>query len=82
MVIFTPVLGRSFLAIFYVLFMGIKCGPLLADLFLHSFEADFIIDLIRNKEYRLARFFNLSFRHTDDVLSLNNPNFWDLIHRI
>ena len=32
--------------------------------------------------HRLARSFNLSFRYKDDVLSLNNPSFWDLIHRI
>lgn len=62
--------------------MGTNCAPLLADLFLHSYEADFIADLIRKKEYRLARSFNLSFRYIDDVLSLNNPNFGDLIHRI
>ena len=57
--------------------MGTNCAPLLADLFLHSYEVDFIADLIRKKEYRLARSFNLSFRYIDDVLSLNNPNFGD-----
>ena len=35
------------------------------------------------KEHRLARSFNLSFRYIDDVLSLNNPSFGDLMmHRI
>ena len=29
--------------------MGTNCAPLLADLFLHSYEADFIDDLIRKK---------------------------------
>ena len=58
------------------------CGPLLADIFLHSHEADFIADLIQKKEYRFARSFNLSFRHIDDVFSLNNPNCGDLIHHI
>ena len=43
---------------------------------------DFIADLIIKKEYRLARSFNLSSRYVDDVLSLNNPNFGDFIHRI
>ena len=52
------------------------------DLFLHSYDADFIADLIRKKEYRLARSFNLSFRYIDDVLSLTSPNFGDLTHRI
>ena len=65
--------------------IGTNCDPLLADLFIHSYEADFIADLIRMKKYRLARSFNLSFRYIDEVLSLNNPNFGDtshLLHRI
>ena len=43
--------------------MGTNCAPLLAHLFLHSYEADLTADLIRKKEYRLAKFFNLSFRY-------------------
>ena len=62
--------------------MGTYCAPRLADLFLNSYEADFMADLIRKKEYCLARSFNLSFHYIDNVLSLNNPCFWDLIHRI
>ena len=33
------------------------------------------------EKYRLTRSFSLNFRYIDDVLSLNNPNFGDLIHR-
>ena len=62
--------------------METNCAPLLDDLFLHSYEADFIADLIRKKELHLARSFNFSFRCIDDVLSVNNPNFGDLIRRI
>ena len=54
---------------------------LLADLFLRSYEGDFIADLTRRKEHRLARSFDLSFLYKDDVL-LNNPGFGDFIHRI
>ena len=61
--------------------MGTNCAPVLADLILHSCEADLIADPIRKKVYRLASF-NLSFRYIDDVLSLNNPNVGHLIHRI
>ena len=43
---------------------------LIADLFLHSYEAGFIADLIRKKEHRFARSLNLSFCYIDDVLSL------------
>ena len=62
--------------------MGTNYTPLLADLCLHSYEADFIADLITKKERHLARSFNLSFRYIDDVLSLNNPRFGDYVHRI
>ena len=59
--------------------MGTNCVPLFADLFLYSYEADFIANLFRKKENRLARSLNLSFRHIDDVLSLNNSSFADFI---
>ena len=49
--------------------MGTNCAPLLSDLFLHSYEADLIADLIRKKELRLAISFNLSFRYVHEVLS-------------
>ena len=54
---------------------------LLALFFLHTYKADFIADLER--EPRLAAFCNLNFLYIDidDVLSLNNPYFGDLIHR-
>ena len=39
-------------------------------------------DLIQKTECHLARSFDLSFRYIDDLLSLNNPSFGDLIHRI
>ena len=62
--------------------MGTKCASLLVDIFLHSYEAGFIADLIQRKEHRLDRSFDRSFRYIDDVLSLNNPSFKIIIHRI
>ena len=50
------------------------CPPFLADLFLHSYEAEFIERLLKNNNKKLAVSFNLSFRYIDDVLSLNNSN--------
>ena len=38
--------------------MGTNCAPLLADLFRHFYEADFIADLIRKKD-PLASSFDL-----------------------
>ena len=61
--------------------MGTNCAPLLADLFLYSFEAEFL-DGLKKKDKHLARSFNLSFRYIDDVLSLNNARFGDYLHLI
>ena len=62
--------------------MGTNCSPLLADLFHHSYKADFIAILTWRKEHWLPRSFDLSFCYMDDILSLNNPSFWDFIHCI
>jgi hypothetical protein len=47
--------------------MGTICAPLLADLFLYLYEADFIQGLLKKNEKKLARSFNFTFRYTDDV---------------
>jgi hypothetical protein len=62
--------------------MGINCAPLLADLFLYSYEAEFIQGLIKKNERKLARSFNFTFRYIDDALSLNNSRFGDFVDRI
>ena len=51
--------------------MGTNCAPLLAGLFLYSYEADFIQRLLKKNEKQLARSFNFTFRYIDNVLSLN-----------
>jgi len=53
---------------------------LLADLVLHSYEAEFVKELLRKGEKKLAQFFNCTFRYIDDVLSLNNQNFSNFLH--
>ena len=62
--------------------MGTNCAPFLADLFLYSYEADFKQGLLKKIKRKLARSFNLTFRYIDDVLSLNNYRFGDVVHRI
>ena len=62
--------------------MGTYCAPLLADLFLYSYEAEFIQTLIRSGKRQLAKSFNFTFRYIDDVLSLNNSKFSDYINDI
>ena len=62
--------------------MGTNCAPLLPDLFLYSYEADFIQGLLKKNKKKLARSFNFTFRYIDDVLSLNNSKFGDFVDRI
>jgi hypothetical protein len=64
--------------------MGTNCSPLLADLFLYSYEADFIQKPLKKNEKKLARSFNFTFRYilVDGVLSLNNSRFGDFVDRI
>jgi hypothetical protein len=62
--------------------MGTNCAPLLADLFLYSYEADFIQELLKKNEKKLARSFNFMFCYIDDVLSLNNFRFGNFVDRI
>jgi hypothetical protein len=62
--------------------IGTNCAPLPADLFLYSYEVDFIQGLLKKYEKKLARSFNFTFRYIDDVLSLNNSRFCDFVDRI
>ena len=62
--------------------MGTNCAPLLADLFLYSYEADFMQGLLKKNERKLARSLKFTFRYIDDVLSLNNYRLGDFIDRI
>ena len=65
-----------------IISMGTNCAPLLADLFLYSYEADFIQGLRKKNQKKLARSFNFTFRYIDDIRSLNNSRFGDFVDRI
>ena len=62
--------------------MGTNCAPLLADLFLYSYEAEFIQKLLHEKNKSLAVAFNSTFRYIDDVLSINNDRFHSYVDSI
>ena len=55
--------------------MGTNCAPLLAGIFLYSYEADFIQSLLSTGKKKIASQFNFTYRYIDDVLSINNPDF-------
>ena len=62
--------------------MGTYCAPLLADIFLYSYEAEFIQTLIKSGKRHLAKSFNFTYRYIDDVFSLNNHKFSDYVYDI
>ena len=62
--------------------MGTNCSLLLADLFQHVYEADFLQMFLKNKDRQLAQIFNSSFCYIDDVLLLNNTRFGHYLHHI
>ena len=57
--------------------MGTSCAPLLADLFLYSYENEFLDNMIKSGHRRLARSFNLCYRYIDDLIVFNNKKFSD-----
>ena len=62
--------------------MGTNCVPLLADLFLYSYENEFLDKLIKEGKRKFARKFNLSYRYIDDLISFNNKRFKEFISDI
>ena len=62
--------------------MGTNCDPLLADLYLYSYDACFIQEFLKKNETNLAISFNFTLQYINDVLSLNNSKFVDFVERI
>ena len=62
--------------------MGSKCAPHFADLFLFSYEANFIQSLLQRKEKKMAQSFGFTFSYIDDVISMNNSTFGDYVDRV
>ena len=62
--------------------MGTNCAPLLADVFLYSYENEFLDKFIKEGKRRLAKKFNLSYHYTDDLIFFNNKRFNEFISDI
>ena len=57
--------------------MGTDCAPYLANLFLYSYEFDFMNKLLKEKKWVILRKFSKCFRYIDDLLAINNDNFME-----
>ena len=74
--IFVVFAGKVFQQILVVgIPMWTNYAPLLADVFLYSYEAEFIQSLLSTDKKQLASRFNFTYRYIDDVLSINNTEF-------
>ena len=62
--------------------MRTNCAPLVADMFLFSYERDFMRSLTKEKRYDLIDAFNSTSRYLDDLLNLDNIHFEHMVHRI
>ena len=54
----------------------------LADLFLYSYESEFLDNMIRSGHRKLARSFNLCYGYIDDLIVFNNKKFGDYVKEI
>jgi hypothetical protein len=56
--------------------MGTNCAPLLADLFLCSYESEVLQNLVKDKKIHEARAFNLTYRYIKEtnMLSMRNSS--------
>ena len=62
--------------------MGRNCAPLLADLFLFSYERDFMVSLSDEKQSKVIEAFSSTSRYLDDLLNTDNKYFDGLICQI
>ena len=60
--------------------MGTNCAPLEADLFLFSYERDFMKNLSSDNQADVIKAFNLTSRYLDDLLNLDNPYFEGMVN--
>ena len=61
--------------------IGTNCAPFLADLFLYSYESEFLDSLAGGGHRKLARSFYLCYRYIDFLIVFNNKEFVDLYQR-
>ena len=61
--------------------MGTNSAPLLADLFLHTFEYDFMVKTMKQDITKAIQFSN-TFRYIDNLFSANNVDFGNYVSAI
>ena len=62
--------------------METNCAPLVAELFLFSYERDFMKSLSRENQADIIEAFNSTSRYLDDLLNIDNIYFNQMVDRI
>ena len=62
--------------------MGTNCAPLIADLFLFSYDRDFMMSLSDDTQSGVIDAFNTTSRYMDDILNINNVYFDNMVSQI
>ena len=62
--------------------MGTNCAPLVADLFLFCYERDSMMSLTDDKQADVIDAFNTTSRYLDNILSINNVYFDNMVSQI
>ena len=57
--------------------MGTDCAPFLANLFLYSYESEWMDKKLENKDFDMLYKFNHCYRYIDDLLCINNDQTMD-----
>ena len=62
--------------------MGTNCAPFVADLFLYSYESDFMNSLNQDNQADVIKAFNSTSRYLGDLLNIDNPYFEGIVNHI
>lgn len=59
--------------------MGTDCAPFLANLYLYSYEHQWLTKKYEEKDFESLKKFNFCFRYLDDLLCINNDQLMDSV---
>ena len=62
--------------------LGTNCAPLVADLFLFSYERDIMMSLSDDKQADVINACYTTSRYLDDILNINNVYFDNMVSQI
>ena len=62
--------------------MGTNYAPLIAELFLFSYERDFMLSLSDNNQTDIIEAFNSTSRYLADLLTIDNPYYEQMVGQI